>query len=1591
MIRNVRACKTAAEERGVIAKECANLRTAFKENDIEYRHRNVAKLMFIHMLGYPTHFGQMECLKLIASPGFPEKRIGYLGLMVLLDERQEVLMLVTNSLKNDLNHTNQFIIGLALCALGNICSSEMARDLAPEVERLLNSNNSYIRKKAALCSVRIIRKVPDLAEYLLGPASGLLQDKHHGVLLSGTKLAIQLCDTHPPALDYFRKQVPTLVRILKNLVVSGYAPEYDVGGITDPFLQIRVLRLLRMLGKGDPDASDIMSDILAQVATNTEANKNTGNAILYECVHTIFGVEAIGGLRVLAINILGRFLANRDNNIRYVALHTLIKVVAVDTQAVQRHRNTIVECVKDSDISIRRRALELVCALVNEGNLKALTRELLDYLRAADSDFKPDLTSKICALVQRYAPSKLYHVEIMLRVMTEAGEYVTDDVIRFLVVLISNAPELQGFAVRSFFHAMRSWKGQESLGVVTVWCLGEYGEMLVNNTGLLQGETPLQVAEAEVVQMLEGIMKDTRATPTLKAYVLVALLKLSCRFPSCSQRIKWLEEQHRHSLVLELQQRSVEFSAVLARHDKIKATLADKMPALDEVAYRSKRADLAPDAAARAAAPTGQPSANGAAAAGGAVGGVRAAAPQAQAQVLADLLDLTADDSSAAPAAAAAAPAAAAGGLLDLLGGVSAPAAVATSAPAAGGADLLLDLLSLGDAPAPPAAAAAPAAMPAAAMDPLAGLMGGAAPTLITPTPAAAPFAPAAAPAAAVDPFGGFAAAPAAAAAPAFPGIVALESRGLRITFEFAKDPAAPQSTTISATYTNSSPSPLTDFVFQAAVPKFMQLQLEAASGAAVPASNSGSVTQTMRITNTLHGQKPLVMKLRVSYKVGGQDVLEQGQGSGAGRTRVATCRKYHLPSSSSHPVRPLPPCSLAARIRRLSASPFPLHPFPPTPSPRPFPTPPRPHPSPRASPQAAVRALVVALLAVAMAGGAAEARPEGFGRWFVVPALDGEGSFAGACGPRVAGETPACNVSGRSKGHELRSYPDDEVREEKGRVRLGERKEMIGRGKKWGVGREGIEGEGMVWVTTIVVNASYDKAVEDGTWRLHSFFAGHNARSEPIALTAPVLTMPRPEAAGYEVSLVVPRRYSPESVPQPTDPTVKLVLMPRGVVRAVLGPFGGFPTEAVYGSKLQRLKGLLERRGMGFDESSGSTVTFVMGDLLAKQGQSTNSWWRTTTCVLHVVPRSALWSSPNLTPSSVPFPSPRHRIALVKSPTLPSSPPFPSHPSNATGTPTLSAMVLKTELCRFSGAKIYPGRGIRFIRADSQVFLFVNAKCKQYFHNRLKPSKLDWTAIYRKQHKKDVQAEGVRRKKRTATKVHSRSIVGASLEVIQKRRSEKAEVRAAARDAALREIKERLKKVKDEKKAKKAEVTTKQAKAATKAAAPRASGPKGGKVASLHHAATMALVANEGFQHILRVLNTNVDGRTKIMYALTSIRGIGRRFANIVCKKADVDLNKRAGELSAAELENLMVIVGNPRQFKIPDWFLNRQKDYKDGRYSQVVSNGLDMKMRDDLERLKKIRNHRGLRHYWGLRVRGQHTKTTGRRGRTVGVSKKR
>ena len=132
--------------------------------------------------------------------------------------------------------------------------------------------------------------------------------------------------------------------------------------------------------------------------------------------------------------------------------------------------------------------------------------------------------------------------------------------------------------------------------------------------------------------------------------------------------------------------------------------------------------------------------------------------------------------------------------------------------------------------------------------------------------------------------------------------------------------------------------------------------------------------------------------------------------------------------------------------------------------------------------------------------------------------------------------------------------------------------------------------------------------------------------------------------------------------------------------------------------------------------------------------------------------------------------------------------------------------MVLKTTTCRFSGLRIWPGRGLLFIRVDGQQYLFLNRKCKTMFHQRKRPAKLAWTTTYRKAHKKDQVSEVTRKKRRALTKAAVRPIAGTSVELINKRRAEKPEARKSARETAIKEVKERAKKAKAEKSAQKSQ-----------------------------------------------------------------------------------------------------------------------------------------------------------------------------------------
>ncbi|KAI9507678.1 Adaptor protein complex AP-1 gamma subunit [Russula earlei] len=573
LIKGIRACKTVADERALIQQESAAIRASFREEDSYTRHNNVAKLLYIHMLGSPAHFGQIECLKLVASPRFTDKRLGYLGIMLLLDESQEVLTLVTNSLKNDMNHSNMYAVGLALCTFANIASEEMSRDLVNEIEKLLGSSNTYIRKKAALCALRVIKKVPDLTDHFIAKAKNLLADP--------ITLVIDMVQADPSCLEEFRNAVPLLVRHLKSLVTTGYSPEHDVSGITDPFLQIKVLRLLRLLGKGDAAASEIMNDILAQVATNTDSTKNVGSSILYETVLTVLDIEteADSGLRVMAINILGKFLSNRDNNIRYVALNTLNKVVVTNTDAVQRHRNTILDCLRDGDISIRRRALELSYALINEQNVRVMTRELLAFLEVADDEFKLGMTTQISLAAERFAPNKRWHIDTFLRVLKLAGNYVREEILSAFIRLVAHTPELQAYTVSRLYNALRADISQEALTLSAAWILGEYSEILIEG-GLVDEEQTTLVTDVEIIDLIISVLDSPYANHLTRQFVVASITKISSRSTTSNnqqERIAVLLAGYTTNPELELQQRAVEFASLFSLGE-LRVGILERMP-----------------------------------------------------------------------------------------------------------------------------------------------------------------------------------------------------------------------------------------------------------------------------------------------------------------------------------------------------------------------------------------------------------------------------------------------------------------------------------------------------------------------------------------------------------------------------------------------------------------------------------------------------------------------------------------------------------------------------------------------------------------------------------------------------------------------------------------------------------------------------------------------------------------------------------------------------------------------------------------------------------------------------------------------------
>ena len=144
-------------------------------------------------------------------------------------------------------------------------------------------------------------------------------------------------------------------------------------------------------------------------------------------------------------------------------------------------------------------------------------------------------------------------------------------------------------------------------------------------------------------------------------------------------------------------------------------------------------------------------------------------------------------------------------------------------------------------------------------------------------------------------------------------------------------------------------------------------------------------------------------------------------------------------------------------------------------------------------------------------------------------------------------------------------------------------------------------------------------------------------------------------------------------------------------------------------------------------------------------------------------------------------------------------------------------------------------------------------------------------------------------------------------------------------------------------------------------------------------------------FRHIVRMVNTDLEGTRKVVYALTSIKGIGIKLAKVIVDKANIDPKTRVGFLSETETDKIVEIVKDLGGHDVPNWLLNRAKDCQTGKHLHLIGSDLVLQTKTDIDKMKNIKSWKGFRHAYGLKVRGQHTKATGRTGKAVGVRVKK
>ncbi|CAL4912178.1 unnamed protein product [Urochloa decumbens] len=586
-ISDVRNCHNKEQERLRVDKELGNIRTRFKnEKGLSpyEKKKYVWKMLYIYMLGYDVDFGHMETVSLISAPKYPEKQVGYIVTSCLLNENNDFLRMVINTVRNDIIGRNETFQCLALTMVGNIGGKEFSESLAPDVQKLLISSSCrpVVRKKAALCLLRLYRKNPDVVNIdgWADRMAQLLDERDLGVLTSVMSLFVSLVSNNAEA---YWNCLPKCVRILERLARNQDIPqEYTYYGIPSPWLQVKTMRALQYFPTiEDPNARRALFEVLQRILMGTDVVKNVNknnasHAVLFEALALVMHLDAEKEMMSQCVALLGKFIAVREPNIRYLGLENMTRMLLVtDVQdIIKRHQAQIITSLKDPDISIRRRALDLLYGMCDVTNAKEIVEELLQYLNTAEFAMREELSLKAAILAEKFAPDLSWYVDVILQLIDKAGDFVSDDIWYRVVQFVTNNEDLQPYAAAKAREYLDKPAIHETMVKVSAYLLGEYGHLLARRPGCSPKE-------------LFAIINDK--LPTVSTSTVAILLSTYAKIlmhtqspdVGLQQQILSIFKKYESYIDVEIQQRAVEYFE-LSRKGSALADVLAEMPKFPE-------------------------------------------------------------------------------------------------------------------------------------------------------------------------------------------------------------------------------------------------------------------------------------------------------------------------------------------------------------------------------------------------------------------------------------------------------------------------------------------------------------------------------------------------------------------------------------------------------------------------------------------------------------------------------------------------------------------------------------------------------------------------------------------------------------------------------------------------------------------------------------------------------------------------------------------------------------------------------------------------------------------------------------------------